>query len=43
MEESTSRSALLQEQLDRRILVLDGGMSTLLQSHQLSEQDFSGS
>ncbi|HEY1410114.1 MAG TPA: methionine synthase, partial [Promineifilum sp.] len=32
----------LREQLDRRILVLDGAMGTMLQEYQLTEADFRG-
>tara|TARA_B100002003_G_scaffold229376_1_gene238609 strand:- start:6856 stop:10551 length:3696 start_codon:yes stop_codon:yes gene_type:complete len=42
MNKTSPRSILLQEQLDQRILVLDGAMGTLLQSHGLSEQEFRG-
>lgn len=32
----------LKQQLSERILVLDGGMGTMIQSYRLSEQDFRG-
>ncbi|HOY48640.1 MAG TPA: methionine synthase [Flavobacteriales bacterium] len=32
--------SLLQEQLKKRILVLDGAMGTMIQRHQLEEEDF---
>ena len=32
----------LRTQLEQRILILDGGMGTLIQSYQLEEQDFRG-
>jgi 5-methyltetrahydrofolate--homocysteine methyltransferase len=32
----------LQEQLKKRILILDGAMGTMIQSYQLSEQDYRG-
>ncbi|WP_199100537.1 homocysteine S-methyltransferase family protein [Dyella sp. ASV21] len=36
------RVALLQQQLRRRILIIDGGMGTMLQGHQLDETGFRG-
>ncbi len=36
------RATLLREELQRRILVLDGAMGTMIQSHALSEDDFRG-
>ncbi|WP_394174036.1 methionine synthase [Thalassotalea litorea] len=33
---------LFQQQLDNRILVLDGAMGTMIQNHKLSEADFRG-
>ncbi|UCG25710.1 MAG: homocysteine S-methyltransferase family protein, partial [Chloroflexota bacterium] len=36
------RMETLKEQLERRILVLDGAMGTMIQSYQLSEADFQG-
>ncbi|MDE7443091.1 MAG: homocysteine S-methyltransferase family protein, partial [Muribaculaceae bacterium] len=32
----------LNEELNRHILVLDGAMGTMIQSHNLNEQDFRG-
>ena len=32
----------LRTQLEQRILILDGGMGTLIQSYQLEEKDFRG-
>ena len=32
----------IQEQLEKRILILDGAMGTMIQSYQLSEQDYRG-
>jgi|TARA_Y100000310_G_scaffold332272_1_gene407543 5-methyltetrahydrofolate--homocysteine methyltransferase len=42
MKRIAPRTELLQEQLDQRILVLDGAMGTLVQSHSLSERDVRG-
>jgi 5-methyltetrahydrofolate--homocysteine methyltransferase len=36
------RAALLREHLARRILVLDGGMGTMIQAYRLGEDDFRG-
>lgn len=33
---------LIREQLEKRILVLDGGYGTLIQSHELTESDYRG-
>nr|WP_163503300.1 methionine synthase [Halomonas socia] len=38
----TAVTALLHEQLARRILILDGGMGTMLQNADLSEEEFRG-
>ncbi|AFJ02456.1 5-methyltetrahydrofolate--homocysteine methyltransferase [Methylophaga frappieri] len=38
----TTVSQQIQQLLEQRILVLDGGMGTMLQSYQLSETDFRG-
>ncbi|MDR5905857.1 methionine synthase [Franzmannia qiaohouensis] len=38
----TAVTALLREQLARRILILDGGMGTMLQNADLSEEEFRG-
>ena len=40
-EVGSRREALLRE-LERRILVIDGAMGTLLQAHRLSEEDYRG-
>ncbi len=42
MSERNSRLAALQSALAQRILVLDGGMGTMIQSHRLGEVDFRG-
>ncbi|WP_183909661.1 methionine synthase [Simiduia aestuariiviva] len=39
---SQNRTVLLREALQHRILVLDGGMGTLIQSHKLQEADYRG-
>lgn len=39
---TTSTAALLQEQLQTRILVLDGAMGTMLQQYKLTEADYRG-
>ncbi len=36
------RIASLDEQLTRRILVIDGAMGTMIQRHGLTEEDFRG-
>ena len=36
------RAALLREHLSRRILILDGGMGTMIQAYHLGEDDFRG-
>ena len=36
------RAALLRPLLERRILVIDGAMGTMIQSYQLDEADFRG-
>ncbi|WP_370978639.1 methionine synthase [Agaribacterium sp. ZY112] len=41
-QERQQRLELLQEQLKKRILLLDGGMGTLIQSYKLEEQDYRG-
>lgn len=38
----SSKVEQLHQQLKARILVLDGGMGTMIQSYRLSEQDFRG-
>ncbi len=38
----TPTASLLEDLLSRRILVLDGAMGTMIQAHQLGEQDFRG-
>ncbi len=42
MTETTSRTALLHEQLANRILILDGAMGTMIQSYGLEERDYRG-
>ncbi len=37
-----SNTALLREQLTKRILILDGAMGTMIQRHTLTEDDFRG-
>ena len=39
----TTRHALLTDLLQSRILILDGGMGTMIQRHQLQEADYRGS
>ncbi len=38
----SSKVEQLRAQLNERILVLDGGMGTMIQSYRLSEADFRG-
>ena len=38
----SNRIEALRQQLSRRIMLLDGGMGTMIQSYKLSEQDFRG-
>ncbi|MGE9551390.1 methionine synthase [Erwinia amylovora] len=38
----TDKTAELQRQLAKRIMVLDGGMGTMIQSYRLEEEDFRG-
>ncbi|RLM05468.1 methionine synthase [Gibbsiella quercinecans] len=38
----TNRAEQLRQQLAQRILVLDGGMGTMIQSYKLAEQDYRG-
>ncbi len=38
----TDRIKYLEEQLKERILLLDGGMGTMIQRHDLTEEDFKG-
>ncbi len=42
MASSAGRVRLMREELQRRILVLDGAMGTMIQRHELSEEDFRG-
>ncbi|WP_096085868.1 methionine synthase [Agaribacterium haliotis] len=42
MQSQQQRHLLLREQLTERILLLDGGMGTLIQSYKLEEQDYRG-
>ena len=39
---ATNRIARLREELARRVLILDGGMGTMIQSYSLSEEDYRG-
>nr|WP_168715022.1 methionine synthase [Pantoea sp. Ap-959] len=39
----SNKTATLQQQLAQRIMILDGGMGTMIQSYKLDEQDFRGS
>src|SRR6476620_1596268 len=39
---ASSRGKLLEELLARRILLLDGAMGTMIQSHKLNEADYRG-
>ena len=39
---AADRIARLREELSRRVLVLDGAMGTMVQSYQLTEEDFRG-
>jgi len=39
----SNKTEMLQQQLAQRIMILDGGMGTMIQSYKLSEQDFRGS
>ena len=41
-EFSSPRAELLQKLLDERILMLDGGMGTMVQKHRLQEADYRG-
>ncbi len=38
----SNRTEALQQQLAKRIMLLDGGMGTMIQSYRLSEEDFRG-
>ena len=38
----SNKLAMLQQQLAQRIMILDGGMGTMIQSYKLSEDDFRG-
>ncbi|MCL5043608.1 MAG: methionine synthase [Gammaproteobacteria bacterium] len=42
MSDLTTRLAALHEALRQRILILDGGMGTLIQSYKLGEEDYRG-
>ena len=42
MASSASRARMMREELQRRILVLDGAMGTMIQRHELSEEAFRG-
>ena len=41
-EEQEKRQNSLQKALKKRILILDGAMGTMIQKHDLNEQDFRG-
>ncbi len=41
-QKTVSRTTLLQEEVKKRILVLDGAMGTMLQRYQLTESDYRG-
>jgi 5-methyltetrahydrofolate--homocysteine methyltransferase len=41
-EERAARTSLLHQQLNERILLLDGAMGTMIQTHELGEEDFRG-
>ena len=41
-EERRARYEALERELERRVLVIDGAMGTLLQAHGLSEEDYRG-
>src|SRR5262245_20727059 len=43
MTSSLERAALLRREMERRILVLDGAMGTMIQSRALDAADFGGS
>ena len=42
MSSPQERTLLLQKSLQERILILDGGMGTMIQSYRLSEEDYRG-
>ncbi|HIC52900.1 MAG TPA: methionine synthase, partial [Gemmatimonadetes bacterium] len=42
MASSAGRAGLIREELQHRILVLDGAMGTMIQRHELGEEDFRG-
>ena len=42
MASSAGRARLIREELQRRILVLDGAMGTMIQRHEFAEDDFRG-
>ncbi len=42
MSDRSARLYLLQQALKERILILDGGMGTMIQSYKLEEQDYRG-
>ncbi len=37
-----TQSTVLQSLLQKKVLILDGAMGTMIQAHDLSEQDFRG-
>ena len=42
MSDRTARLHALQQALQERILILDGGMGTMIQSYKLEEEDYRG-
>ena len=42
MASSAGRAGLIREELQHRIVVLDGAMGTMIQRHELGEEDFRG-
>jgi len=40
--QNPQRAALLQQQMQQRVLIIDGAMGTMLQEHELSEADYRG-
>ncbi len=42
MSDRSTRLSLLQQALKERILILDGGMGTMIQSYKLDEADYRG-
>ena len=42
MPNNDNRTALLHQQLNKRILILDGAMGTMIQKYKLTEEDYRG-